>query len=734
MLRNIDWSKTREYRSGSKHEPIEFYIQAIANSNKIDLLLGYFSFATINLLSLGFARFLSNGGKMRVVANNILSKEDKNALLVSENIESESNKLINLNDFEELKNNLSSYNKHFFECIAWLIIKGRIEIILVKPKGKAGISHYKSGVFYDKEHQIGFKASCNFTPYGMLENLEEVDIFLSWENSRSSKAIQGQQEYFESLITKTNENVEYIDYTDIEVAIKDEFGNKSLEELVYDEIELINLKQKSYQKAGFLRCLENLNHDLKQSTNKPLFPFKEGPRDYQKDAYNNWISNNEQGIFAMATGTGKTITSLNCALELYNIENKYEILILVPTNDLLFQWKDEVKRFNFQNIIAVSSKTEDEKKLASLTASLLFGEQSDFVIITTYSTFTRPKFQHYLKDLPKSTLLIADEAHNVGAPQVKTAFRKLKLNRRIALSATPKRKYDPEGSSEMETFFNDSSPYTYNYPMEKAIEKGVLCNYNYYPILVELEPDELDEYQKISIQLMKYFDSNTGKFKDVEEVNALLLKRKRVVHKAKNKLVAFKKILKNEFQHRKNLKYTFAYVPEGLDKNAIDEHRIVFDYNNAVMDVDKDVRVAAYLGNTPNKQDLLSAFSSGEIDVLTSMKCLDEGVDVPRTELAIFCSSTGNPRQFIQRRGRVLRTHPDKSKAVIYDLVVVPTFNVDENSNSFKIERSLFRNELERVIHFAFMALNVFDVVEELSPMCENYNLDIYEIKDALNN
>jgi superfamily II DNA or RNA helicase len=732
MLKQVNWSENRAYRTGAKHEPVEFYLNGIANAKKADLLLGYFSFATINLLSIGFAKFLYNGGKLRVVANNVLTPKDKDTIGMVSEIDDEDDELIDLTDIEKLANRLNEYGTHFFRCIAWLIKKGRIEILLVRPKGKMGVSHYKSGVFYDDEHQVGFKASCNFTPYGMLENLEEVDVFLSWENSRSSKAIKSQQEYFEEIIEKKNDAVEYVSFDEIETSIRNKFGSAELEELIKSEKELIELKKKSYLKKSYSETLEIIGEEIALIANEPKFPFNSKPRDYQIEAYNNWLENDMHGIFAMATGTGKTITSLNCALEVYKKQKSYQILILVPTNDLLNQWVDEVKSFNFREVMAVSSKTDDERKLASLSAEFTFGSNRNFVIITTYATFVRSKFQQYIKSLPKETLLIADEAHNVGANQVKQAFKNLTFNRRIALSATPKRKYDLEGSKQMEGFFKDSVPYTYTYSMEKAIEKGVLCHYDYYPVLVRLNDDEFERYQEITIQLMKFFDAETGRFKESEIVNALLLKRKRVIHKASNKLAAFRSILKKEFKKRGSLKYTFVYVPEGLDIED-SEKRIIADYNNAAMQIDESIRVAAYLGGTPNKKGILESFSQGEIDLLTSMKCLDEGVDVPRTETAIFCSSTGNPRQFIQRRGRVLRKHTDKQKATVYDLVVVPNMTEDENTSIFRLERSMLRNELERVVHFAFMAMNIYEVIDTFKPICDYYKLDIYEIKDALN-
>lgn len=121
---------------------------------------------------------------------------------------------------------------------------------------------------------------------------------------------------------------------------------------------------------------------------------------------------------------------------------------------------------------------------------------------------------------------------------------------------------------------------------------------------------------------------------------------------------------------------------------------------------------------------MLNQFSDGEIQVLTSMKCLDEGVDVPRSELAIFCASTGNPRQFIQRRGRILRKHKDKHMAIIHDLVVVPEVNTQ--SDSYEMEKKLLRNELLRVREFSMMSENSDDTIKELEEIINYYNLSIF--------
>jgi superfamily II DNA or RNA helicase len=194
----------------------------------------------------------------------------------------------------------------------------------------------------------------------------------------------------------------------------------------------------------------------------------------------------------------------------------------------------------------------------------------------------------------------------------------------------------------------------------------------------------------------------------------------------------FKKILEDEFRSRGNLQYTLVYVPEGLeaDYNKIDhadddedDVSLIDEYTRAVSRTDPSIMVAKYTSQTQSRDTVIEQFEKGNIHVLTSMKCLDEGVDVPRSELAIFCASTGNPRQFIQRRGRVLRQHDDKIHAVIHDLVVVP--HIDNNDVTYDMERNLVSKELERVVDFADLSMNKSDTYKALKEMLDYYDLNL---------
>jgi superfamily II DNA or RNA helicase len=741
MLKEVDWSESRDYRSDTEHEPIEFYLNGLANSNRLDLLLGYFSFSAINVLALGFTKFLANGGKMRVIANNILAPKDKEAIMQASEPDFEG--LIDLTDIRGLNYLLNDYGKHFFECMAWLIREKRIEIVLVKPKDRKGISHFKSGVFYDENTKVAFTASSNFTAYGMLENSEEVSTFLKWENSRSSKKIEAQEQYFETIFSGDADFVEYIPVEEAINAVLEEFGGKTLEELELSQSRLAVLKQTKTRNSRLQKVLSTLEKEsTDESVASPRFPFPSGPREYQKEAYEVWVKNNRKGLFAMATGTGKTITSLNCVLEDYKLHGFYRFLVLVPSLPLASQWKKEAAdKFGFHDVIICSSKNSTwEDELRTKGKSLAFGNDTNFCVIATYSTFKGVRFQSAFfgvigKQLDSVTL-IADEAHTMGSGGMLRSLPH-KIEKRIGLSATPDRVYDAHGTNELERFFDAYPPkYTFRYTMKEAIEKEVLCRYNYHPIFFELTQNELEVYQNYTERLRKHIDPKTGKYKDNSVVNNLLIQRKNVIHKAKNKLPKLQQII-NEIGSER-FKYGFIYVPEGYepDYETIDDFDLsdgdahIIDLYTQFLYKNFKFSLKSFTGETKNRDQILDLFSMGKYDAVLAMKCLDEGVDVPRAEYAIFCASTGNPRQFVQRRGRVLRTHKDKEMATIYDLIAAPLFDKFqlEDNDQLETEKNIFRTELRRVINFAALADNCSELLKgELLDVCRRLELDLTE-------
>jgi superfamily II DNA or RNA helicase len=745
MLKDCDWSIDRDYKTGSENEPLQFYLDGLANSNDFSLLLGYFSSSAINLLSVGFATFISKGGKMKMVINHLLSAKDKEAISRVEDNPNEI-RVFDLTDIVSLGRVLDEYDTHFFECLAYLIAEKRIEIKVIKPKNGKGIAHYKSGVFSDGQDAVGYQASCNFTYYGLSENIEQLEAFLSWENGRSNKLIKKQLKLIDDYFAEKDEDVEYIPVSDIEVVLKDRFGKKDINELLVQEEQLLKKKQSLISNPKLKKTIAKLFSEIELIRRTPRFPYSEGPREYQINAYNSWVANNYKGMFAMATGTGKTITSLNCVLSDYREERFYKFIVLVPTTALANQWKDEVAtKFNYENSVVCCSVNQKWKKdLKNIGKNVIFNREVNYGIITTYATFKGVQFQTILKeyfenDFNKLTL-IADEAHTMGSQGF---FKVLPhfIQKRIGLSATPERQFDETGNAILANFFSTTErKYTFEYNMKTAIENNVLSRYYYYPKIVSLEQNEQDEYIKISKDLSKYIDYETGKYRESDYVNNLLIKRKNVIHKAIRKVSALNSIVREIGSE--NFKDAFIYVPEGIEidyttnENSLIEGESI---NDKLIDIylkslfeNYGLKMAKFTGETNNREQILNQFKEHKLDALLAMKCLDEGVDIPQTKYAIFCSSTGNPRQYIQRRGRVLRKFKGKDFAIIYDLIVKPVIDhTDTDEKLLKIEKNIFLSELKRLVNFSVLSENKDACLQSLETICYDLDIDIYELANA---
>lgn len=741
MLYEVDWAEDGTYRPGEYNSPEKFFNDCLENSKEFDLQLGYFSSATISVLADGFASFISNGGRMRLVINHIVSAEDKEA--ISKGIHGGVIDCFDLTNFESLRQTFDEYQQQFFDCLAFLIYSKRIDIRIIKPRNKKGISHTKSGQFRDGDSVTSFIGSANFTISGLFNNLEEIKIDRSDSiDMMIQKRIKSQREEFDSIMDGRKKNVEFLSPENLVSAIMSNFGDKDIDELLNVETKLRKIKKERAIRER-QRQIDMVGEELEI---KPQFPYPQGPRDYQKTAFENWKNNKQCGLFAMATGTGKTITSLNCLFEIYQRKGYYKSIILVPTITLVNQWEQECRKFHFSNITKVYSKNlswQDEVERIQFNEKYKTEKEPEvsYIIISTYASYSKDKVFNILNGFDKKRLLlIADECHNMGSCSLVRRLKEIPYRRRIGLSATPERQFDDDGNKKLNEFFGSTEHYTYEYSMDEAIKKGVLCKYMYYPHVVKLTSDEMDAYVELSEKISKYYNYNTDSFDHIDEIlKKLLLARKRIVHKAYNKLAVFRAIMRKRFEEKGNLKYSLIYVPEGNKPDYLsggddfdlteeisddsDMDHLIDRYTQVITEIDDHITVRKFVSGQKDRDEILYDFAQGKLHVLTSMKCLDEGVDVPRSELAIFCSSTGNPRQFIQRRGRVLRTHPDKKMAELHDLVVIPEIN--PYSDSYRMEQSLLRGELARVNNFALLSENPSYSELELREVLDHYALTL---------
>lgn len=729
MLNDVTFKNI--YTSGYD-EPKEFFTEALIESKTFDLGLGFFSSSGIRSLSYGFALFIANGGRMRVIINDFLTPEDKTAIENGQRLSLDDYEENILNDFVKLQHTLSKKDEHFFNCLSYLISIKHVEFVAtISTKG--GLGHDKYGIFTDDiGNKVAFIGSANFSQTALDLNGETVTVFTSRDEE---KRVFEYQELFNTSWNSDTPHLIQIPISKVKTYISEKYPSKDISKLLEEEADFIrtdNVQDSSILGVVSKPLSSNLLEKIEEKVLEPRFPFPE-ERHIQTDAYNAWLDNNRQGIFAMATGSGKTVTALNCVLKQYKQNGFYKAIIVVPTQALAVQWKHEVENFNFQNVVSTFSDKDWKSTLCRYSTRCLLDEHKSIIIITTYATFNRKDMQLFLTKIKgiDSFIYIADEAHNIGS---KGSLKKLpeKIPWRIGLSATPERIYDDNGSEQLYKFFNSRPPlYTYRYTMKEAIDDNILCHYDYFPVFVELTEVEMTEYNKISKQLRKFIDADTGKYRP--EAEDLLLKRKRIIHKAENKKKAIYNLLE-DLKLQEKLKYTFVFVPEGYEPDysqrefhEIDEDdiHIIDEYSN--MFKEHGYSYHKYISGLDDAPGILKSFSEGDIQILLSMKCLDEGVDIPRAEYAIFCASTGNPRQFVQRRGRVLRKCKGKEKATIWDLIVTPPNITSEESSS--VERNLFIGEVKRIVNFAALADNQIDILYgELKDYCLDLQIDLFQL------
>ena len=745
---------TKRINEDPRKDPVLFYRDVFSESVKADFHLGYFSTNAIVNIASSFASFIKKGGVVRFITNQYLSANDI-GLLGEFDIEMNNLEKVKetYNDSDKLATTFKRVSQHFFNCLKYLIEKRQLQIIPVicKNNKSTEMSHYKIAFFYDDDgNWIYSSGSSNFSFGGLVRNGEKIDVKRSWKEFRktedkadnktkaeSEKDILLDQLRIENIINNREEEFTKIAKDQLIEVVRERGNSKDLNQLIFDEKEIqseIMRLCKTGRKNLFLGYKE-----VEEIDKEPKFPFEE-PRQYQKDANAAWVKNGYTGLFAMATGTGKTITSLNCLLNEYNKTGNYSAIILVPTISLASQWEEELSSFNFKNVINQSKNNYWKEELRH--AKNAFNSiKRNFIFISTYVTFFKDETFYLINDdrISKNLILIADECHALGT---NTALKKLgdiKIKKRIGLSATPNRKYDNIGTDAICKFFNTTQPkYTYFYSMGEAIKNGVLCEFDYFPRFVYLNKEELDEYYAYTVKLRRYIDAISGVYKMCKQSEMLLIQRKNIVHKAQAKIPLMSEIV-NEIGVS-NFKNAFIYVPEGFypdynsqiseEEYASDGNRIIIKYSQLLGNT-FNLSIKNFNGDTPKKSrsKILKDFENGFYNALISMKCLDEGIDVPNAKLAVFCSSTGNSRQFVQRRGRVLRTYKSQ-KAKIFDMIVMPDFDSISNESDYNSEVNIFKSELIRIINFLALAENKNIIINSgLEDVCKRVGIDnIYEL------
>lgn len=730
MLSEVDFAVV--YASGER-EPAEFFLDSLINSSRFDLALGFFSTSGFRALALGFASFIVNGGTMRISINNILSQADKDS--IEKGLHSNPEELIAGNlcrDIDQLYATLSSYDKHFFNCISWLIASGKLEIKATTPSdSSSGIAHQKFGIFQDDfGGVVAFNGSANFSSFAMFSNMETISCYRSWTNDTSdNQRIDYFRSAFEQIWMGVNPKLRIIPINEVNTLIRSRFPVDNVNQLVQEEIELIDttnqiIPSNSPGAELYRKKLDRMKLELLHHMSEEIPPIHARPQlkppdglilyPHQIAAINAWNGTEGKhnqarraGFLEMATGSGKTIAALCIAAGLFSELGRLAVIIVAPTKVLIEQWAEEVEKFNILPIKAYDDNPEWKKESWNSVRAYNRQHIDHLFLIITNDSFTTTAFKQLISELQGPVLLIADEAHNLGASKI-VKYLPPQIEYRLALSATPRRYFDEEGTQLLFDYFGDS---IYKFTLKEAI--GVcLTPYDYYITPVELNSDEMEEYISLTAKIGKLKAAAHDRSDLDSRLNHLLIKRARIISTANGKIEALSK--KFDELDLRNVKHTFVYTSDKDPEQSIAVVRLLQEQKRLLVHQFTEEETS----NKILRKELIRRFAVGDdLQVLVAKRCLDEGVDIPPTRYGYFLAHTTNPRQYIQRRGRLLRKFPGKDSAIINDFMVIPPVNYTTDSD--QKEKNIIITELRRIIEFASNArngararLSIFDIAK----------------------
>lgn len=583
------------------------------------------------------------------------------------------------------------------------------------------------GIIEDDEgNVIAFSGSNNESATAMSINYETMDVFRNWGDSSEKERVQLKCNAFHSIWNNNEPNIEVMEFENITKALIEKYRRKSTN---------FNIDKEEYPDGVSAEGERSID----KTTIAPRIPEGFELRDYQVEAIDKWEEQDFKGIFDMATGTGKTYTGLGAAARLSKrLEDRLALIIVCPYQHLVEQWVEDIVLFGMKPIIGYSSSIQRswKKNLESAIRDqkLKVRKREFFCFVTTNATFSSEFVQNQLSKIRSDILLMVDEAHNFGADNL----RRLLLPNykyRLALSATLDRHGDPEGTEALYRYFGGKC---IEYSLEKAIGEGKLTPYKYYPVIVSLSDIELQEYDNLTTQIAKCLTKDKrGKTVLSEKGKRLALQRSRLVAGASGKIQALEKYIMPYIEDKHILVYCGATT--------------VFDGNQENMQIDNDeirqidlvtdllgnklhMKVSQFTSkeNVEERNILKREFADGSnLQALIAIKCLDEGVNIPKIKTAFILASTNNPKEYIQRRGRVLRLAEGKDYAEIYDFITLPR-KLDEvtgiTEEQMKRELTLVKNELCRAEEFARIALNSVTALAIIDDIRTAYDLQDYII------
>ena len=677
-------------------EPVieDVLIPATKNSLYLDMMFGYFTSGSFSEIAPGLATFLKNSdGTLQLIICPVVTEDDYNIFSLNHNeLANFAQKILvdEIPDEDQIAN-------HTLECLAWLISKNRLKIKIALRKNIKGHFHTKSWLFHDDNNLAVLHGSSNATTNGLTANTEQLTLSRDWKGGTDATVIcEKLKTKFDNIWSKQDQGHQVFELSE------------AVEKNILSKFKLNQMPNEETITALQKEILEKLNKpsNQEQFTNELKIPnhliFESGEFKHQGDAVSSWGKNNRRGILEMATGSGKTITSMICATKLQDeLSEGLLIVVSAPYKPLIAQWCEEISFFGVvPDNLTLKNKSGRKKIINEAKRNLFYGTSRVEILVVSNKTLCTNEFIEHISKIKAKKLIIADECHNLGSESFITNPPET-FDFRLGLSATPMRQYDEVGTEKLFSYFGEPC---FSYPIDKAIG-SCLTEYFYFAHIVELTNFEMEDWRELTqkIKTMRFRqkdDENNSAYEN------LLRQRRVILESAEGKINKLDKLLENE--KKEDLQYTLIYTtgknPEQMEQvnQLLNDKDIVF--HRITEEETSDWR---------KTENLLKSFQNGEHKILTAKKVLDEGVNIPQIKLAYILASTTVKREWIQRRGRLLRKCKEigKTHAVIHDFVVLPASykKVSEYSGLDSDAKKIVKAELDRVWEFARLAKNFYD-------------------------
>ena len=693
----------KEYRNLKCDVINDFYVPILSNAVMYKRAVGFFNSAALYEMAIGLRHLVEKQGKMELIVSPRLTEEDIQSINLGYKTREEVIERALLRDFDEPKSK-TEFRK--LNLLANLIAEGVLDIKVAFKinANSAGIFHEKIGIVIDSEgNKVAFTGSMNETYSGLLQNYESIDVFCSWRDEDYDR-VNIKENAFDNLWDNLDTAMEVIPFPKVAVERLNSYKVEKTEPL----------------------CVEIQNEDDSQDVFFKI-PDNVDLYNYQREAIESWKNNNYCGIFDMATGAGKTFTALGALSVLSkNLNNHIAVVIVAPYQHLVEQWVEDIIQFNVKPIVAYSYPGQKwRKQFSDAVTAYNVGAIDNFCVIATNATFSLNDFQSILQKFKKNFAFVVDEAHNFGAVKLSSLLPK-KARYRLALSATIERFRDEEGTNKLRKYFGKTC---ISFSLKEAIQKGFLTSYYYHPVVVYLNADEYEQYQEITKTIIRNGGASQENIDKNPYIEMLLIKRARIISGCKEKVPKLVEVMKPYRTDNYILVYCGAtkYDNDSSDLKDDDEVRQIEEVNKRLYyELGMKVHKFTSEENKEERDEIKRMFASGtELQVITAIKCLDEGVNIPSIKKAFILASSTNPKEYIQRRGRVLRRAKGKEYAEIFDFITLPR-PLEEvqfcSEEELSCDLSLVRKEFLRMIDFAETARNPFEIDKLKEDIQNAYN------------